>query len=86
MSKTLAFLAKGFEKHQWFRRGLVIVTLVLVIRMTHWSMGFAEAALLAKQSLLDTAALVTAVGALPVGILTLLYNKYSEGRNVSDDT
>lgn len=86
MSKFLAFLGKGFERHRWFRRGLALATLVLVFRMTTWSMGFAEAALLAKQSLLDAAALITAVGALPVGILTLLYSKYEDGRNVRNDS
>lgn len=85
MKRVLTFLAKGFEQHQWFRRGLVISTLVLVYRMTTWGMDFAERALLADKSLLDAAALVTAVGGIPVAILTILYNKYSEGRNVPDN-
>jgi ABC-type nitrate/sulfonate/bicarbonate transport system permease component len=70
-------LAQGF----WFRRGLAATVLAFCWHLTDWGASFAEKALTSKADLMAVAAVIGAVAAIPLGLLTLLFNKYVEGRN-----
>jgi hypothetical protein len=63
-----------------FRRGLIIAILLFTYRLTTWGMQYADKALLAGADLLGVAAILGAVAAMPLGILTLLFNKYDSLR------
>lgn len=84
----MSWLNSGFEwvetrldKGLWFRRGLAVATFALTINLTTWASSFAEKALAKGQvSLLDVAATITAVAGIPLALLTLLFNKYTDSR------
>lgn len=68
----------------WFRRFLALATLGFCYRLTEWAAWFSQEALTNKADLIGTAGIVTAVAAIPLGMLTLLFNKYTEVRNDAD--
>lgn len=86
LKKVLEGLELRLERGLWFRRGLAIVVMVLVFRLTTWGMHYAQQALDGKAALLDVAAVITAVAGIPVALLTLLFNKYVENRNDSSSS
>lgn len=81
MTKLFEWIETRLDKGAWFRRILAVVTVFLVFRMTYWATEYAEKALLAKVSLLDGAAIITAVAGIPVALLTLIFNKYVDSRS-----
>lgn len=68
----------------WFSRGLAISILLFTFKLTEWGARFAEAALGSKSDLTGTAAIIGAVAAIPLALLTLLFNNYSEKRKAND--
>jgi ABC-type nitrate/sulfonate/bicarbonate transport system permease component len=70
-------LAQGL----WFRRGLAIAVLAFTWHLTDWGSLYAQQALTLKADLMAVAAVIGAVAAIPLGLLTLLFNKYVEGRS-----
>jgi uncharacterized lipoprotein YddW (UPF0748 family) len=82
----LKTLLKGFDTSSWFRRGLVVTIILMTYRLTEWGAKYANTALdmIANGKTIDlmaVAALIGAVAAAPVAIITLLVNKYVETRN-----
>lgn len=69
------------DKGAWFRRGLAVATFWTTISLTTWAATFAERALATKVPLMDVAAVITAVAGIPLALLTLLFNKYTESRS-----
>lgn len=74
------WLEERLERGLWFRRGLYVATFWLTISLTTWAATYAEAALAQKATLLDVAAVITAVAGIPLALLTMLFNRYVEGR------
>jgi hypothetical protein len=68
----------------WFRRGLAIAVLCYTFRLTTWSGTFAYTALLNGSDLTGVAAIIAAVAAIPLGLLTLVFQKYNESRTTED--
>lgn len=64
----------------WLTEALVVAVIALAVKLTAWSAQYADTALVAKADLMGVAAVIAAVAAAPLGILTLLLNKYSEIR------
>lgn len=62
----------------WFRRGLACSVLFYTFHLTNWGAKFAEKALSEKADLVGTAGILTALAAIPLGLLTLVFNKYTE--------
>lgn len=64
----------------WFRRGLALAVLVFTFRLTNWGAQYAMMALMGpeKVDLLGVAGVITAVAAIPLGLITLVFNKYNE--------
>lgn len=65
---------------QWFRRGIAIAILIFTFRLTEWAAYFAQTALAEKADLIGVAGIITATAAVPLGMLTLLFNNYNEKR------
>lgn len=80
VTSLFLWIEERLDKGAWFRRALAVVAILMTWSLTQWASGFAERALLAKVSLLDTAALITAVAGIPIGLLTVLFNKYVDSR------
>lgn len=57
------------------------MVLVFTWHLSDWGAEFAGKALLSKADLMGVAAVIGAVAAIPLGLLTLLFNKYVEGRS-----
>lgn len=70
--------------HLVFRRALILAILWFTYRLTTWGMTFADHALSIGADLLGVAAILGAVAAMPLGILTLLFNKYDALRKQDD--
>jgi hypothetical protein len=80
MNNFIQWLEQRFNTGFWFRRGIAIAVLVITIRLTEWGMRYADSALAAKADLLGVAAVIGAVAAVPIGLVTLLFSKYQEWR------
>lgn len=65
----------------WIRVVLLGAVLWIALDLTRWAMAFASTALATKADLMGAAAVVGAVSAAPIAILTLLLTKYMEMRN-----
>jgi hypothetical protein len=61
---------------KWFGETLLIFIVGYTVYLTSWAMGFANLALAAKVSLVDTASAIAAVAGIPIAMLTLALNKY----------
>lgn len=61
----------------WVRRAYLVAATVLAWKVTHWSMSFAETTKLAG---VDAAAVIAAVGAPVMAVLTFAFNSYLESR------
>lgn len=70
LSKILAFLKS------WFGEALLVFIVGYTVRLTLWAMQFADMALAAKASLVDTGAAIAAVAGIPIAMLGLVLNKY----------
>lgn len=66
----------------WLSRIFLSAQFYLAFYMVDWAMSFANAALAVKADLLGTAAIITAVAAVPQALLMLATNKYIELRNL----
>lgn len=64
----------------WIRVALLGAVLYTAIRLSEWAMAFGSTALATKADLMGAAAVVGAVSAAPIAILTLLLTKYMEFR------
>jgi hypothetical protein len=82
LTKSLIWLETRLEEGAWFRRGIAVATIVLTFQLTTWAARFAEAALAAKADLMAVAATIGAVSGVPLALLTLLFNKYTDSRGV----
>lgn len=69
---------------RWFRRGLAIAVLCYTFKLTEWGARYAQLALDQKADLMGIAAIIGAVAAIPLGLLTLVFNKYNEVRTKDD--
>lgn len=65
---------------RWFRRALAIAVLMFTFRLTTWGANYAMLAIATDKDLMGVAAVIGAVAAIPLGLLTLLFNKYEEKR------
>jgi hypothetical protein len=70
---------------RWFRRALIIAVLCFTFRLTTWGANYAVMALSLDKDLVGAAAIIGAVAAIPLGLLTMLFNKYEEKRVKDDD-
>ena len=68
----------------YFRRFLAIATLFIGYGLTEQAFRFAWVALQSKADLMGTAGILTAITALPLGFVTLVYKNYVEQR-IQDD-
>lgn len=80
ITNVFLWIEQRLDAGAWFRRGIVIFTLVLTYRLTSWSTVYAITAITAKADLVGTAGVITAVAGIPLGLLTLLFNKYVDSR------
>lgn len=64
----------------WIRVALLGAVLWIALDLTRWATAFASTALATKADLMGAAAVVGAVSAAPIAILTLLLTKYMEFR------
>lgn len=67
----------------WIRVGLLAGMFYIAWQLTQWAMAFGSTALATKADLMGAAAVIGAVSAAPIAILTLLVTKYMEFRNGS---
>lgn len=74
-----------FLGQRWFRRALIVVVLIFTFRLTTWGANYAMLALTTDKDLMGVAAVIGAVAAIPLGLLTMLFNKYEEKRNNDDN-
>lgn len=80
LTKAFQWVETRLEEGAWFRRGLAVSTVILTFQLTTWAAKFAESALAAKADLMAVAATIGAVSGVPLALLTLLFNKYSDSR------
>ncbi len=80
MTAFFVWLETRLKEGMWFRRGLALAVLAFTWHLTDWGAAFAQQALTLKADLMACAAVIGAVAAIPLGLLTLLFNKYVEGR------
>lgn len=80
MTSIFLWIEERLDNGMWFRRGLAVTTVWLTFSLTNWAAQYAEKALATKAALLDVAAVITAVAGIPLALLTLLFNKYIDGR------
>lgn len=76
-------LSKLLDKYiglHWFRRCLAIAVLLYTFRLTNWGAQYAMLALGTGADLMGVAAIIGAVAAIPLGLVTLVFNKYNEKR------
>jgi hypothetical protein len=78
------FLEKYLGKY-YFRRGLAIAVLFYTFHLTKWAGSFALLALAKGGDLVGTAGVVTAISAIPLGLLALIFKWYDDKRE-SDAT
>jgi hypothetical protein len=80
-SRGLQGLNKGFLVPEF----LVGVFIFLSFKLTNWSIAYAGIAIALNKDLMATAAVITAVGGVPVALLTILVNKYQDIRNANSN-
>lgn len=71
---------KNILDNGWIRVALLGAVLYTALRLSEWAMAFASTALATKADLMGAAAVVGAVSAAPIAILSLLLSKYMEFR------
>jgi hypothetical protein len=73
-----------FVGPKWFTRGLSIAVLVYTFRLTNWGASYATMAIMqGEKDLMGVAAIIGAVAAIPLGLITLVLKIYSEKANDS---
>lgn len=71
---------------RFFSRGLIVAVFWMAWRFSEWSWAFAGTAIAQeKPDLTGAAAVIGAVGVLPLGLVTLAVNKYMEMRRSNAD-
>lgn len=80
VTRAFVWLETRLDEGLWFRRGLVIATVIITVQLTTWAAKYANAALASKADLMGVAAVIAAVAGVPVTLLTILHNKYTESR------
>ena len=60
----------------WFGEALLVFVVIYCVKLTTWAAQFADLAMKANASLVDTAAAITAVAGIPIAMLGLVLNKY----------
>lgn len=80
ITQVFLWIEQRLDAGSWFRRAVVVFTLILTYRLTNWSTLYAVTAITAKADLIGTAGVITAVAGIPLGLLTLLFNKYVDSR------
>ncbi len=80
ITRTFEWVEERLDRGAWFRRGLAAATLVLAFSLTAWGMKFADSALMAKADLMGVAAVIGAVAAIPLALLTMLFRGYVDSR------
>lgn len=83
ITKAFEWIETRLDAGAWFRRTVVVFTLCLTYRLTNWSTVYAITAITSKADLVGTAGVITAVAGIPLGLLTLLFNKYVDSREPS---
>ena len=83
LTRCFEWIEARLNAGAWFRRGIVTFTLYMTFRLTNWGASFALTALASKADLVGTAGVITAVAGIPLGILTLIFNKYVDSREPS---
>lgn len=69
----------------WFGELFIIFVCYIAVRLTTWGMWFADRALDKGSDLTGAAAILAAVGALPLGLLTLVATNYIKMRANTPD-
>lgn len=81
-TRAFVWIETRLDQGLWFRRGLAVTTIIITVQMTTWAAKYANLALAEKADLMGVAAVIGAVSGVPVVLLTILFNKYVETREV----